>query len=335
MRKIINAPDRFVDEVIEAVLHAHPGHFRTVDDARRALVRADAPGGRVGIVTAGGSGHLPVFLGYVGPGLCSGVAVGNVFSSPSMEAVLAATKGVDGGRGVLYLLGNYSGDRLTAQLAGEFAEVDGITTATVLIADDVLSAAHDRAESRRGIAGMGLVFHIAGASAERGDDLDEVRRIAQKAADHTRPAGVGLSPTIMPTTGEPSFELPDGEMEIGIGIHGEPGRHRGPIETADHIADRLLSAVLDDLAVDFGELAGSEVSLLVNGLGATPMEELYLLHRRCGNVLEERGVRVVQSRVGEFATSLEMAGASITVLLLDDELRGLTLSPAYSPLVRL
>jgi dihydroxyacetone kinase len=216
------------------------------------------------------------------------------------------------------------------------AQAQGTTVDTVLIADDVLSAPHDRATTRRGIAGMALVFHAAGAAAERGDDLAGVTRIAAKSAQHTRTAGVGLSPTIMPTTGEPSFSLPDGEMEIGIGIHGEPGRHRGPIEPADRIADRLLDAVLTDLSEDFGELgAGAAVSLLVNGLGATPPEELYLLHRRCAGELGRRGVRIAQSRVGEFATSLEMAGASISVQLLDDELEELALSPAYSPLVRM
>lgn len=327
MRKIINAPGDFVDEVIDGILAAHPNALRAASKDRRALVRADAPGDRVGIVTGGGSGHLPVFLGYVGPGLCSGVAVGNVFSSPSPDQILDATTASDSGRGVLYLYGNYGGDVLNFGLAADMADLEGITTQTVLVHDDVLSAPSAKATTRRGVAGMVLAFKCAGAAAERGDSLAEVARLADLAGANTRTVGVGLSPTILPAAGQPTFELPDGQMEIGIGIHGEPGSERGPLETADQITDRMTAAILDDLVIT----AGDEVVVLVNGLGATPLEELYLLFRRAKATLDEHGITLHRSYIGEFATSLEMAGASLTLLRLDDELRPLIDAPASSP----
>ncbi len=330
MRKLLNDPDEFVDEVLEAILLAHPGRLRSAPDEPRAIVRADSPRGRVGIVTGGGSGHLPLFLGYVGVGLCSGVAVGNVFSSPSPEQMLAATRAVSGGKGVLYLFGNYGGDVLNFELAADLADLEDIKTETVLINDDVMSAPAEGAESRRGVAGMVLAYKCAGAAAERGDDLAEVARIAAKAVAATRSAGVGLSPTILPAAGKPTFSLAEGEMEIGIGIHGEPGIHRGPLETADQVADRLLAAILDDL----GPEPGSQVVLMINGTGATPLEELYLLYRRAHRILSDRGVLVARPYVGEFATSLEMAGASITVMVLDAELTELIDAPASSPFFR-
>ena len=331
MKKLINDPDNFVDEVIDGLLLAHPGQLRAATKDGRALVRADAPvPGHVGIVTGGGSGHLPAFLGYVGVGLCSGVAVGNVFSSPSAEQMHEATKAVDGGAGVLYLYGNYGGDVFNFDLAGDLAELDGIETRTVLVTDDALSAPPERREERRGVAGMVFAFKVAGASAERGDDLDRVAELAQRAVDATRTVGVGLSPTILPAAGKPTFELADGEMEIGIGIHGEPGQHRGLLETADQVGDRLISAILADLELK----AGDRVAVMVNGLGATPAEELYLVYRRVHQTLAERQVMVHRPYVGEYATSLEMAGASVTVMRLDDELAELLDAPASSPFFR-
>ncbi len=328
MKKLINDPDDFVDEVIDGLLLAHPGQLRSATPDRRVLVRADAPvAGHVGIVTGGGSGHLPAFLGYVGVGLCSGVAVGNVFSSPSAEQMHEATKAVDGGAGVLYLYGNYGGDVFNFDLAGDLAELDGITTRTVLVADDALSAPFERREDRRGVAGMVFAFKIAGASAERGDDLERVAEVAQRAVDATRTVGVGLSPTILPAAGKPTFELADGEMEIGIGIHGEPGQHRGPLETADRVGDRLIAAILADIELT----AGDRVAVIVNGLGATPAEELYLIYRRVHQTLDQLQVAVHRPYVGNYATSLEMAGASVTVLRLDDELAELLDAPASSP----
>ena len=330
MRKFINDPEDFVDEVLDAILAAHPESLRATGDDSRALVRADAPGDRVGIVTGGGSGHLPLFLGYVGTGLCSGVAIGNVFSSPSAEQILAATQAVDSGRGVLYLFGNYGGDVLNFALAGDLAELEGISTETVVGNDDVLSAGPDRADTRRGVAGLVLAYKCAGAAAERGDSLADVAKAAGTAIAATRTVGVGLSPTILPAAGVPTFTLPDGEMEIGIGIHGEPGSHRGPLESADQVADRLLSAILTDQPL----AAGDNVVLLVNGLGATPLEELYLLFRRVKSTLDGLGVHIHRSWIGEYATSLEMAGASVTVMKLDDQLQELFDAPAASPFFR-
>lgn len=328
MKKIINRPQDFVDEVIDGVLLAHADRLRAVDPERRALVRADAPTqGQVGIVTGGGSGHLPLFLGYVGQGLCSGVAVGNVFSSPSADAMMAATSGVDGGAGVLYLFGNYGGDALNFALAADLAEMEGIQTATVLATDDVASAPADQNEDRRGIAGMIFAFKCAGASAERGDPLNRVAKVAQAAVTATRTMGVGLAPTILPEAGKPTFTLDEGEMEIGIGIHGEPGSQRGPLRSADEIADELINAIRDDLPLRRGD----QVVLLINGLGATPQEELYLLYRRTHHLLGKAGVDIHRKYVGEFATSLEMAGASISVMRLDPKLKDLIDAPASSP----
>lgn len=328
LKKIINRPEDFVDEVTEALLMAHPDRLRAATGDRRALVRADAPiGGRVGIVTGGGSGHLPLFLGYVGQGLATGVAVGNVFSSPSAEQIAAATRASHGGAGVLYLYGNYGGDVYNFDLAADVVAAEGIATATVLGTDDVMSAPRGREDTRRGVAGLFFAYKTAGAAAERGDDLEAVRSAAQRTADATRTMGVGLSPTILPAAGEPTFTLAEGEMEVGIGIHGEPGSHRGALETADEITDRFLSEILAELDPS----PGDRVAVLVNGLGATPLEELYLVYRRVHQVLGERGVEIHRRYVGEFATSLEMAGASVSVLLLDDELADLLDAPAASP----
>jgi phosphoenolpyruvate---glycerone phosphotransferase subunit DhaK len=331
MKKIINHPDAFVDEIIDALLQAHPKWIKAANPDRRALVSADAPKpNRVGIVTGGGSGHMPGFLGYVGQGLCSGVAVGNVFSSPSSEQILEATKGVNGGAGVLYVYGNYGGDVLNFDLAADLADAEGIETKTVVLTDDVASAPKEKAADRRGVAGMVFAFKCAGAAAERGDSLDEVARLCAKANANCRTMGVGLSPTILPAAGKPTFTLPDGEMEIGIGIHGEPGTHRGKLQSADDIAQHLMRQILDDLAAP----KGSRLALLVNGLGATPLEELYLLYRHAAKVIAGDELQVAWSYVGEYVTSLEMAGASITVMLLDDELEALLDAPAYSPFFR-
>jgi dihydroxyacetone kinase-like protein len=328
MKKIINQPDQFVDEVIDSLLLAHPGWVKAATADRRALVRADAPkAGHVGIVTGGGSGHMPSFLGYVGEGLCSGVAVGNVFSSPSSEQIFEATKAVNGGAGVLYVYGNYGGDVLNFDLAADLADLEGIDIKTVVLTDDVASAPAERSDSRRGVAGMVFAFKCGGAAAERGDSLEEVARITAKANKQCRTMGVGLSPTILPAAGKPTFTLPDGEMEIGIGIHGEPGTHRGKLETADQIATRLTGEILRDLAAP----KGSRVAVLINGLGATPLEELYLLYRRSAAILAEQGLTIARSYVGEYVTSLEMAGASITIMLVDDELEALLAAPARSP----
>jgi dihydroxyacetone kinase-like protein len=328
MKKIINEPAAFVDEFVEGILLAHPDLVKTPGDDIRVLVRADAPvAGKVGIITGGGSGHLPLFKGYVGRGLCDGVAIGNVFSSPSSAQVLETTKAVSGGAGVLYLYGNYGGDVFNFDLATDMAELEGIETKTVLGRDDVASQPKDRKLDRRGVAGILFAYKAAGAAAERGDSLADVAAVAEDIIEHTATMGIGLSPTILPTTGKPSFELGDGEMEVGIGIHGEPGFHRGELQSADHIAEMILERLVADLGI--GE--GDRVAVLVNGMGATPLEELYLLYRRVHQLLAAQGITIDKNYVGEYATSLEMAGASISLLALNDERLALLNAPAESP----
>jgi dihydroxyacetone kinase-like protein len=283
--------------------------------------------GKVAIATGGGSGHLPVFMGYVGRGLIDGAAIGNVFASPSSDDMLEVTRAISAGAGVLYLYGNYGGDRLNFDLAAELAADEGIEVRTVLGADDVASAPSDRAASRRGIAGIFFLYKVAGAAAAAGASLEEVIAVTERAAAGTRTMGVALSPCTIPAAGVPTFELPIGQMEIGMGIHGEPGVRRGPLATADEIAEELLRSILADLPYRRGD----DVGVLVNGLGATPKEELYILYRSVDRILAGEGIRVHRVWVGEYATSLEMAGTSITLLRLDDELKRLVDAPAETP----
>ena len=326
MQKILNDPERFVDEMLEGILAAHPSQLRM--PAPRAIVRADAPvEGKVAIATGGGSGHLPGFMGYVGRGLLDGAAIGNVFASPSSDQMLEVTRAVSSGHGVLYLYGNYGGDRLNFDLAAELAADEGMEVRTILGADDVASAPPERAAARRGIAGIFFLYKVAGAAAAAGASLDEVMAVTERAAAGTRTVGVALSPCTIPAAGVPTFELPAGQMEIGMGIHGEPGVRRGALASADDIAAELLTSILADLPYRRGE----EVAVLVNGLGATPREELYILNRAVARILQGEGIRPHRTWVGEYATSLEMAGASVTLMRLDDELRVLVDAPAETP----
>ncbi len=328
MQKIINEPKAFVDEMLEGILLAHPESLRS--PARRVLVRAGAPSeGKVGIVTGGGSGHLPLFLGYVGYGLADGVAVGDVFASPSSEQILEATRAVDGGTGVLYLYGNYGGDVMNFDLAAELASEEGIETSTVLGTDDVASAPAGPESRRRGVAGIALLYKVAGARAEEGASLEDVVAVVERAASGLRSMGVALSPCVVPAAGEPTFSLAAGEMEIGMGIHGEPGVGRGSLEPASEIAGQLVGRIVADLPFR----SGDEAAVLVNGLGATPREELYVLFRSVHAALASSGVTVRWTWVGEYATSLEMAGASVSVLRLDDEILRLLDAPCESPFV--
>ncbi|MEQ6896568.1 dihydroxyacetone kinase family protein [Microbacterium sp. KR10-403] len=329
LRKIINDPHDFVDEVLDGIVRAHPDSYQFASRDRRAVIAPATPD-KVGIVTGGGSGHLPLFLGYVGQGLATGVAVGNVFSSPSPAQILATTRAADSGRGVLYLYGNYGGDVYNFDLAAEQASLEGIPTRTVLGADDVFSAPADKARTRRGIAGLVMVYKVAGAAAARGDDLDDVAAIAQRAADAVRTAGVGLAPTILPAAGRPTFVLGDGEMEIGVGIHGERGIDTVQIPTAASIANTLFGSINAELQLD----GDSRVAVLINGLGATPLEELYVLYSEVARLVEAQGTHIAYNFVGEYATSLEMAGASVSIMKLDSELEDLLNEPARSPFYR-
>jgi dihydroxyacetone kinase len=326
VQKLLNDPAAFVDEATAGILRAHPEALRLA--AERAIVRADAPvHGKVAIATGGGSGHLPLFLGYVGSGLADGAAIGNVFSSPSAEQMLSVTREINGGAGVLYLYGNYGGDVMNFDLAAELAAAEGIEVTTILGTDDVASAPRGEESRRRGVAGIVFLYKVAGARAAEGGSLVEVAAVTRRAAANVRTMGVGLAPCIIPAAGSPTFELDAGEMEIGIGIHGEPGIRRGGLEPADRVADYLVTALLADLPFR----PGDEVAVLVNGLGATPEEELYILYRRVDELLRESDVTVHRVWVGEFATSLEMAGASLSLLRLDEELKRLIDAPARSP----
>jgi len=328
LKKIINNPEDFVDEMIEGILKAHPQELRMAKDSLRELVRIDAPvKNKVAIATGGGSGHLPVFLGYVGKGLADGVAIGEVFASPSAQEMLNVTKEIDSGKGVLYLYGNYGGDVMNFDMAAEMAEMEDINVKTVLVSDDLASAPKGEEDKRRGVAALFYAYKIAGASAEEGSSLDELVAITKKALNNTRSMGVALSPCIIPQVGKPTFTIADDEMEIGMGIHGEPGIKRGKIQTADEIAETLIESILLD--GPFNE--GDEISILLNSLGATPKEELYIVYRKVEQILKDKNIKIYNNFIGEFATSLEMAGMSISIMKLDDELKRLLDAPAYSP----
>ncbi|ABV92273.1 PTS-dependent dihydroxyacetone kinase [Dinoroseobacter shibae DFL 12 = DSM 16493] len=324
MKKILNKPEDYVDEMLAGLIAAHPEYYRLHGDTGKVVARAN-PGkdGKVGIVTGGGSGHLPVFTGYVGEGLLDACAIGDVFASPSAEQMADAIRVADSGAGVLRLYGNYGGDVMNFDMAGELVEFDDITCTTVLLADDVASAPPAEAEKRRGVAGMVYAFKIAGAAAEEGRDLDGVTAVAQKAADACRSIGAALSPCTVPQAGKPTFEIAEDEMEMGMGIHGEPGVWRGKLQTADQIAEEMMDRLLADMPIGNGD----RVSVMVNSLGATPPEELYILYRRVKARLEAAGARIVMPLVGRYATSMEMAGVSFTLCKLDDELEKLLLAP--------
>jgi len=327
MRKILNDPNDYVVEMLDGLLKAHPEQLAYAEDVH-AIVRADAPvQGKVALATGGGSGHLPVFLGYVGTGMLDGCAVGDVFQSPSAEQMLEVTRRIHGGKGVLYIYGNYGGDVMNFDMAAEMADMEDIRVETVLVKDDVASAPPAEADRRRGVAGMVYAFKLAGAKADAGGDLDEVAAIARKTLEHTRTIGVALSPCTVPQAGKPTFTIAEDEMEIGMGIHGEPGMQREQLQSADTITERMMDALLDDLAPSDGDT----VTIMLNSLGATPHEELYIMFRKAHEILTSRGLKLHRPYIGRFATSMEMAGASITLLRLDDELKALLDAPAHSP----
>ena len=329
MRKIINKPENFVDETMDGIIAAYGDKVKLLNGDKRVLLSAyPAREGKVGIVTAGGSGHLPVFLGYVGSGLLDGCAIGNVFASPSAQRMADMIRACDRGNGVLCLYGNYGGDKMNFEMACETVELeDDIVTKTVLVKDDVASAPKEKADRRRGVAGMVYAFKIAGAAADEGRDLDGVAAAAQKALDHTRTMGIALSPCIVPEVGKPTFAIADDEIEIGMGIHGEPGIEVRKMMTADEIAELIVEKILADMPV----ASGAKVSVMVNGLGATPKEELLIVYRRVWQILKDKGITAILPHIGEYATSMEMAGMSITMIELDDELEALLRAPAASP----
>lgn len=323
MKKIINSTVDFVDEMLDGLCSAHPEYYTQPD--RRVLVRSSpARDGKVGIVTGGGSGHLPIFAGYVGPGLLDGAAIGDVFASPSSDQIRKTIKHADHGAGVLCLYGNYGGDIMNFDMACEMLEIEGLRTQTVLVADDIASAPPAEAAKRRGVAGMVYAFKIAGAAADAGGDLAAVTKAARKASEACRSIGVALSPCIVPQAGKPSFTLGEDEIEMGMGIHGERGIWRNRLRSADEIVDEMVVRLREDMPL----ARGQKVSVLVNSLGATPPEELYVAFRRVRQILDADGVQIVMPLVGRYATSMEMAGMSLTIMALDDELEAWLKAPA-------
>ena len=333
-------PDRFangdpsndiIPEMLEGIYAAHPDELMCVEGDLHCLVSKRKHAGKVGIATGGGSGHLPLFLGYVGEGMLDGCSIGDVFQSPSAEQMLAVTKAIDQGAGVLYIYGNYNGDIFNFDMAAEMADMEeDIRVESVVAGEDVASAApsaEGEPNHRRGVAGIFFVYKCAGAAAAAGLTLDEVKRVALKACANVRTMGVALTSCTVPRVGHPSFEIGEDEMEIGMGIHGEPGIRRGKLRPADEIVDEMMNPILADIPY----AAGDEVAVLVNGLGATPLEEQYVMFRRVKQILDEKGIRVFHTYVGEYATSMEMAGASISLLRLDDELKTYLSASADTP----
>jgi dihydroxyacetone kinase-like protein len=330
MKKLVNDPRNVVDEAVAGFGAAH-GDIVSVSLDPVFIARSDAPvAGKVGIVSGGGSGHEPLHGGFVGFGMLDAAVPGAVFTSPTPDPILAATKAVDGGAGVLHIVKNYTGDVLNFETAADLAEADEIEVRTVIVNDDVAVKDSLYTAGRRGVAGTVLVEKIAGAAAERGDDLTSVATIAERVIGRVRSMGVALTPCVVPHAGEPSFTLADDEIEIGIGIHGEPGRERIKLEPADAVVDRILGPILDDIPF----ASGDKVLLFVNGMGGTPQVELYIVFRRAAEVLAERGIEVTRTLVGNFTTSLEMQGMSITVLALDDELTALWDAPVHTAALR-
>lgn len=313
IKKLLNNPDHVVDEMLEGIILAHRDHLKMADH-ERAVVAVDGPrSGKVGLVIGGGSGHEPSFVGFVGQGLADAAAIGNVFASPPPDPIIACAKAAHGDAGVLFMYGNYAGDVMNFDMAAEMLAMDDIETRTILTTDDV---AVEDPERRRGVAGNFFIFKAAGAACDKMMSLDECERIARKANAHTYTMGVGLTACSLPQTRVPGFEIGDDEMEIGLGIHGEPGVRRAPVGTADAVTDEIMDKIFSEMRPEPGE----RVALLINSLGATPLMELYIINRRVRQRLAEKNISVHASWVGNYCTSLDMAGMSITLHRLDEEL---------------
>ncbi len=327
-KKLINDPENIIEEMIEGMVAAHPDMLTVQGETGRAVLALDGPrDGKVGIIVGGGSGHEPAFAGYVGRGLADAAAVGNVFASPSPAHIVEAVQAADGGAGILMLYGNYTGDVMNFTMAAEEIEQAGVAVRHVAVTDDVASAPLERRNERRGIAGDFFVFKVAGAAADLGEPLARVEALARAANEATFSMGVALSPCSLPQTGKPNFVINDSDMEIGMGLHGEPGIRRHKLATADAVTDELLDTIMKEANLK----AGDETAILVNGLGATSQIELYILFRRVKQRLDALGIKIHASWVGEYATSLEMAGASVTLFKLDETLKRLLDHPCKTP----
>ena len=327
MKKIINNPSDFVEESIQGLVVSHPDIYSFTTDNQRVIKRTVKAKNKVGIVSGGGSGHLPVFTGYVGKGMLDACAVGSVFASPSVDQIASAIRNGDNGNGVLCVLGNYGGDVMNFEMACEIVKDEGIETKTIIVSDDIASASSEEKFKRRGIAGLILAFKIAGATAENGASLEEVFNITSNANSNLRTIGVAVSSCILPEVGKPTFNLDNDEIEIGMGIHGEPGIKREKLKKADILVDDLCEIIFKD----FELLSKDKVSIMINSLGATPLEELYIVSKRVNEIFSKLEIDIVKSYVGRYATSLEMAGMSITVLKLNDDLSKALLDHSECP----
>jgi len=328
MKKIINSTEFVEEQMLEGIRKAYPGILRRIDGTN-VIVRAKKKEGKVALVSGGGSGHEPAHAGYVGTGMLDGAVAGAVFTSPTPDQVYEAITAVDSGQGVLLVIKNYTGDVMNFEMAADMARDEGIDVEQVIVNDDVAVDGSLFTVGRRGVAGTVFVHKIAGAKAEEGASLLDVKQTAQKVIDNLRSMSMAIRPCTVPAAGKPGFELGEDEMEIGIGIHGEPGTHREKLKGADEIADLLLEKILADLNFE-----GSETAVMINGCGATPLMELYIVNNHVQDVLAERGIRVYKTFVGEYMTSLEMEGFSISILKLDEELKRLLDAPADTPAMK-
>jgi dihydroxyacetone kinase-like protein len=329
MQRFINNPDEVVEDTVKGFVKAHSDTVRLAENSR-VIVARDAPHvGKVGVISGGGSGHEPAFIGYIGKNMLDAVAVGELFSSPTGKSFYDAIREANGKKGVVCLYGNYAGDNMNVKMAIKLAAKDGIEVATVVANDDVCSAPAYEREKRRGVAGEIFMWKIGGAKAAQGASLEEVRATAQKAIDNCRSIGIGLGPCTLPAVGHPNFQIEPGTMEVGIGHHGEPGVRVEPLKRADEVAKDMCQIVLDDHNL----AEGSEVAVLVSGLGATPLNELYILNDTIEREITARGLRIHKTYVGNYFTSLEMVGATLTVLALDDELKTLLDVEARSTMI--
>ncbi|NIA69377.1 dihydroxyacetone kinase subunit DhaK [Pelagibius litoralis] len=328
MKKILNSPDSYVDQALAGMVLAHPAAYRQAGTKGRVIARRYTKEvGKVGIASGGGFGHLPLFAGYVGTGLLDSCAVGDVFAGPSLDDVEQALRVANLGAGILCVIGNYGGDKMVFGMAAEALEAEGVEIETVVVADDVASAPPENAVTRRGVAGVVLAFKIAGAAAESSRSLRDTAAVTRKALESCRSIGVALSSCTVPKAGKPTFELEDDAIEMGMGIHGEQGVWRGALRSADDLADEML----DRLQADCPLQGGDRVAVLCNSLGATPLDELYILYRHLAGRLASMEVEIAFPLMGHYATSMEMAGASLTVMKLDDELASLLQAPARCP----
>ena len=326
MKKLINDPNNVLNDMIDGIVAAYPEYVKKLEGFN-VIVRNEKKKNKVALVSGGGSGHEPAHAGYVGYGMLDGAVCGEVFTSPTPDQVYEAIKATDDGQGVLLVIKNYTGDVMNFEMAKEMAEMDGIKVEEVIVNDDVAVENSIYTAGRRGIAGTVFVHKIAGAKAEMSGSLEEVKAVAEKVISNVRTMGMSLSSCIIPAVGKANFKIGHDEVEIGMGIHGEPGTHREKISSADSVAEQLMSKIFSDIELK----GGDEVSVMINGLGSTTNMELFIVNKKVNEILKDKGIEVYKTFVGEFMTSLEMAGCSISILKLDDELKELLEDSADTP----